>query len=110
MEERRHACPRIKIDFKITFQYSGTTVSADILNLSSGGIFIKTDNPPPVDATFSLRFHLPGDPEPLAIEGQVVWVKQESKAVPSGMGVQFIKISPWHKKRLQAFVESFMVD
>ena len=110
MEERRHACPRIKINLKTTFKHSGVTVSADILNLSSGGIFIKTDYPLPLDATFSLRFHLPGDPEPLDTEGQVVWIKQESKASPSGMGVQFIKISPWHKKRLQAFVESFMVD
>jgi uncharacterized protein (TIGR02266 family) len=110
MDERRHACPRIKINIKTTFKHSGVTVSADILNLSSGGIFIKTDSQPPIDATLSLRFHLPGDPEPLDTEGQVVWIKQESKAAHSGMGVQFNKISPWHKKRIQAFVESFMVD
>ena len=85
-------------------------MSADILNLSSGGIFIKTGYPPPLDATFSLRFHLPSDPEPLDTEAQVVWIKQESKASPSGMGVQFNKIPPWHKKRIQAFVESFMID
>ena len=106
MEERRQTCPRIATTIKIAFQNSGAPVSSYILNLSSNGIFIKTDTPAPVDSKLSLRFHLPGDLEPVTIEGRVVWIKQTANAFPSGMGIQFTEMSPVHRERIQAFVES----
>jgi len=106
MEEKRQACPRIATNIRIAFQDSGAPVSSYILNLSSGGIFIKTDDPPPVDSTVSLRFHLPGDLEPINIEGRVVWIKQTGNSFPSGMGIEFTEISPLHKQKIHAFVES----
>jgi uncharacterized protein (TIGR02266 family) len=106
MEERRQTCPRIATTIKIAFQNSGAPVSSYILNLSSNGIFIKTDTPAPVDSKLSLCFHLPGDLEPVTIEGRVVWIKQTANAFPSGMGIQFTEMSPMHRERIQAFVES----
>ena len=106
MEEKRLACPRIETHIKIAFQDSGVPVSSYFLNLSSGGIFIKTDNPAPVDSVLSLLLHVPGDHEPLNIQGRVVWIKKNANSFPSGMGIQFIDIAPQHKERIQAFVES----
>jgi uncharacterized protein (TIGR02266 family) len=106
MEERRQACPRIATNLKIAFQDSGAPVSSYILNLSSDGIFIKTDTPAPVDSTLSLRFHLPGDLEPLDIEGRVVWIKQTANSFPSGMGIRFTEMSKSHKQKIQSFIES----
>jgi uncharacterized protein (TIGR02266 family) len=110
MEEEKRRFPRIKTNIKTTYQYSGVTVRAEILNVSSNGIFIKTNYPPPIDSTLYVHFHFPGDPEPLDIEGQVVWVKQTIQAAFPGMGIQFNKISPVHKERIQAFVESHMIN
>ena len=106
MEERRQASPRVATTIKIAFQNSGAPVSSYIVNLSSDGIFIKTDTPEPVDSTLSLRFHLPGDLEPVNIKGRVVWIKKTANSFPSGMGIQFTEMSPMHRERIQAFVES----
>jgi uncharacterized protein (TIGR02266 family) len=106
MEERRQACPRIETHIKIAFQDSRAPVSSYFLNLSSGGIFIKTDNPAPVDSILSLLLHMPGDLEPLNIQGRVVRIKKHANSFPAGMGIQFIDIPPLHKERIQAFVDS----
>ena len=106
MEEKRQACPRLAINLRITFQETGDPVNSYILNLSSGGIFIDTDDPPPIDSTLSLLFHLPDDHEPMSLEGRVVWIKQTANACPSGMGIEFTGISPFHKQKIQSFVES----
>jgi uncharacterized protein (TIGR02266 family) len=106
MEEKRQASPRVATTIKIAFQNSGVPVSSYILNLSSGGIFIKTDTPLPIDSMLSLHFQLPGDLEPMNIQGRVVWIKQKANAFPSGMGVQFTELSQAHKKKIHAFVES----
>jgi len=106
MEQNKRECPRIATNIKITIQNSGTPVISHIVNLSSGGIFVKTDNPLPIDSTLSLRFHLPGDLEPVHSEGLVVWIKQTGNLFPTGMGIEFTKISPLHKQKIHAFVES----
>jgi uncharacterized protein (TIGR02266 family) len=85
MEERRQASPRIATAIKTAFQDSGAPVSSYILNLSSNGIFIKTDTPAPVDSTLALRFHLPGYPKPVKIKGRMAWIKQTANAFHSEM-------------------------
>jgi uncharacterized protein (TIGR02266 family) len=106
MPEQRQALPRVATTIEITFQHDDVSVRTFMVNLSSGGIFIKTDNPLPIDSPLGMRFHLPGDPEIMEMQGTVVWVKQKSNVFPAGMGVQFTEIAPVHCARIQAFVES----
>jgi uncharacterized protein (TIGR02266 family) len=110
MGDKIQRFPRIKTNIKTIFEFSGVLLSGDILNLSRGGIFVRTSIQPPVDEALSLRFYLPGDPEPLEVEGRAVWIQKTANALPPGMGVQFDNIPPLHKERLHAFVESHMVN
>jgi len=75
------------------------------MNMSSGGVFIKTNHLLPIDAEFALNLQLPDDPEIMAFHGRVVWTKSVSNASPAGMGIQFINILPDHEKKLSVFVE-----
>jgi uncharacterized protein (TIGR02266 family) len=108
MDEMRRACRRVAANIEIIYQDSGAPVNSYILNVGGGGIFIKTENPPPIDSKLSLRFHLPDNHEPLNIEGRVVWVKQKANSFPTGMGVKFADMSPVHMERIRAYVESQM--
>jgi uncharacterized protein (TIGR02266 family) len=106
MEEKRLAGTRVAITIGTAFQHEGAEVCSSILNLSSGGVFIIADNPLPIDTQLSMRFHLPGDTEIIAIRGRVVWIKQRSSVIPAGMGIQFTEISPDHQEKIEAFVKA----
>jgi len=41
-------------------------------NISRGGIFIETDDPPPMDAAVQVEIQLPDEPAPVTTNGVVV--------------------------------------
>ena len=106
MEEKRQAGPRVATAIEITVLSADASQTSTVLNLSSGGIFIKADNPLPIDSPLSMWFHLPGDPERMDVQGRVVWIKQKSSVLPAGMGVQFTELSPAHQEKIMAFIDS----
>ncbi len=104
MEDKRIE-PRINTSMALAFSSSGDFLFAMIKNISSTGVFIETDTVLSVDTELALRLSLPPDTEMMDIAGRVVWVKQASGESPAGMGVEFIKMSYAHKRKLHAFVE-----
>jgi uncharacterized protein (TIGR02266 family) len=103
MENCRRA-PRISTDLKLVSRNSGNSIDTRI-NMSSGGLFIKTNHLLPVDAEFPLNLQLPGDPEIMTIKVRVVWTKSVASASPAGMGIEFINILPEHENKILVFVE-----
>ena len=101
----RRVMPRIATSLEIAFKSSGVFTYSYILNLSSGGLFIKTDKPLPIDAEMEMSIQLPDDPEILHLRGRVAWTKQESRAFPAGMGIQFIGLPSEYLQKIQSFVE-----
>ncbi len=92
--------PRITRNLEIAFQYSGRFEWSSLLNLSGGGVFIKTNHPLPVDSTLTMQITLPGDSELLDIEGRVVWVKQKINSPDAGMDMEFSEISMQHQEKI----------
>lgn len=109
MKNFRNA-PRISTDLQLVSRNSGNSVDSRILNMSSGGVFIKTDHLLPVDAEFSLHLELPGDPDVMTLRARVVWTKSVASASPAGMGIQFVDISPEHEKKIVSFVSHLSKD
>ena len=102
-DARRQA--RISTNLTLISGDSGNCIDSCLMNMSSGGVFIKTNHLLPVDAEFTLKLQLPDDPEIMAIDGRVVWTKSVSNASPAGMGIQFTNMLPNHEKKIAAFVE-----
>ncbi|TVQ78614.1 MAG: hypothetical protein EA369_06305 [Bradymonadales bacterium] len=76
------------------------------VDISRGGMYIKTPQPYPLSSSFQFRLLL--DPEP-PLEGiaLVRWVQgEESPTHPKGMGVEFVDLSPRDKNRLRKIVKS----
>jgi uncharacterized protein (TIGR02266 family) len=64
-------------------------------NVTRGGVFLASRNPPPVGTTFAFEIQLAGGEVALAGDGKVTWIKPFDPAAPQkphGMGVQFLRL------------------
>jgi len=95
--------PRKTQALSLAFKNRATLIKAFTANASGGGLLIKTPSPLPKGEQFAIKLHLPGNPEPVKIECEVVWSRTESddpEQYPVGMGVKFIEISSADQQRL----------
>ena len=99
MVENNRTNQRVEKNIEILFGEAGAFIKSHTLNVSNGGLFLKTENPLPIDSIVTLRMRLPGETEPLEIQGCVVWSNPKGKNndFPSGMGIQFITMNSEHK-------------
>ena len=104
MKDKRTTA-RIQTKLKLVSCDAGNSMDAYVMNMSSCGVFIRTNRLLPVDAVFAFTLQLPGDPEIMTIDGRVVWTKSVSSASPAGMGIEFTYILPDHQNKIAAFVE-----
>lgn len=75
------------------------------IDVSRGGMFVKTNQPYPIRSTFPFRLQL-SDKESIEGVGLVRWTQnQASSSHPAGMGVEFLDLSEREKTRIRAFVQ-----
>jgi len=87
---------RVQKSLSLTYKDDRAFINAYTGNVSSGGLFIRTDNPLPQGEQFFLKLQLPDVSEPLKINCEVFWSRRKSEATearPSGMGVKFLEMS-----------------
>src|SRR5437867_1923996 len=78
----RRGSPRVVLGIPITYRFGNTIAAALSLNLSRGGIAIRTTSPLENGATVRVRFRLPGSKMEIEAEGTVAWSDQRH-----GMGL-----------------------
>ena len=108
MSDKRTS-PRASTNIEIMFKETGSFIRSYMLNVSNGGLFIKTDNPLPLESEVKLKVILPDDTEIMEIQGQVVWVNPPTarNSFPVGMGIQFMDLMPEHKMKIEEFVQKY---
>ncbi len=84
-ERRRHE--RFPIRLPVTFEFAGTLHEVTCLNVSAGGMYLETADPPPLRSSLSFRVWL-GDANlsatrSIALRGTVV------RFAGGGIGIQF---------------------
>jgi uncharacterized protein (TIGR02266 family) len=97
----RRTSPRVVLGIPIAYRFGNTIAAALTLNLSHGGIAIRTTSPLDQDARARLRFRLPGSKKDIDVEARVAW---SDKRV--GMGMQFEKVQPADQGAIDAFVDA----
>jgi uncharacterized protein (TIGR02266 family) len=84
-------------------------VSSKIMNISRGGLFVKTRRPPPRDTPLEIEFYLPAGQDPVKATGSVVWINPAASRgnaiLPVGVGIHFDAISSRDLKRIEAYIE-----
>jgi uncharacterized protein (TIGR02266 family) len=104
-EQRRH----VRFPVCLAVQYgkqSPIEYNSFILNMSEGGIYIRTDEPFPVGTEISIRLSIPPQIKLLvALTGKVAWVNGEGSSLPPGMGIKFDEHNKEALGQLNAFLE-----
>ncbi len=89
---RRHE--RFPIQLRIVYDYEGEARREHSDNLSRGGLFIHSFDPPAIGAVLELELYAPGRKDALQIQARVMHAVSVEEAavrgVRSGAGVQFI--------------------
>ncbi len=88
---------RVRVRLVIRYRYEGDTrvLQRYSVNMSSGGVFLATDDVLPENTPLKLEFSLPGEMRVVSCRGRVAWVNHPQHKVspdlPAGMGIQFVE-------------------
>ena len=97
----RRGSPRVVLGIPIAYRFGNTIAAALTLNLSRGGIAIRTTSPLEPGTDVKLRFRLPGSRRDIDLESLVAWTDRRM-----GMGLQFRQVTPADQAAIDEFVDS----
>jgi CRP/FNR family cyclic AMP-dependent transcriptional regulator len=98
---------RLQKTLSLTYKDNMAFVRAYLGNVSTGGVFIRTEKPLFEGEKFLLRMQLPELPDPLKISCEVVWARgpaQSTPKEPAGLGVKFIEMTKKDSELLKQYV------
>jgi uncharacterized protein (TIGR02266 family) len=96
----RRSSPRVVLGIPIAYRFGNTIAAALTLNLSKGGLAIRTMGPLDAGAKARARFRLPGSKRDIEAEGRVAWSDRRV-----GMGLQFEQVSAADQTAIDEFVD-----
>ncbi len=99
---------RILEALSVTYRDKRSFLDAYKGNLSSGGMFIRTENPRKQGEHFLLKLHLPDLPDSVKIKCEVVWARKKGEKKPDsppGMEVRFIDMTKKNHQILKEYLK-----
>lgn len=100
-EYNRRANPRALLGMSVAYRLGNTIAAAVTLNISRGGLAIRTTSPLAPGTLVRVRFRLPGASREVAADAQVRWGERRV-----GMGLQFTRIEPSDRTAIDEFVRA----
>src|SRR5688572_21568750 len=97
----RRSSPRVVLGIPIQYRFGNTIAAALTLNLSHGGIAIRTTSPLESGSKIKVRFRMPGSKRDIDAEGRVAWSDRRV-----GMGIQFERVEAAHQSIIDNFVDA----
>jgi uncharacterized protein (TIGR02266 family) len=97
----RRSNARVPLRVPISFRAGSMIAGAVTLDVSKGGLGIRTMNPLPKDTAVHIKLRLPGTTSDFEASGRVSWTVRNT-----GMGVQFEQVSSNDQHALDKFVDS----
>ena len=100
-EHNRRASPRVTLNTQVSYRIGNAIATALCINVSTGGIAVRTTNPLAVDARVKARFRLPRVAHDIECDARVAW-----GSPGLGMGLQFTRIDPNDQAAIEAYVNA----
>ncbi len=102
---------RIKTHIHIHYgPYQNHIINGHGLDISTGGLYLKTELPLSVNEHICLIFHLPNRADPVNCNARVVWtnpvIGRRKPELPPGVGVEFIDLTPEELSSVFHFINS----
>jgi hypothetical protein len=83
-------------------------VDCDVINASSGGLFLASSSPPPIGQALTLELAL-DQGRPISMNGRVVWINDgqhpSAEQLPRGFGVRIQRLGLSEKLTLLKFLQ-----
>ena len=109
-QQHVRASERFDLEVKVDLESDHNFYTGLTQNISAGGLFIATNAIRRIGDRITLKFFLPGSTEPLAVETEVRWIRENSALNrvdgATGMGVRFVNLSAEAAQAIQQFIES----
>jgi len=110
MADDRRSARRARLS-AVRVAYEGATGErhqAEVLDLSRGGLFLKSEAPVAVGKRLSLEIHVSGEASPWPALGRVVWIRSraESESRPAGMAVKLIDVEDSVSEAIDRLVQT----
>jgi uncharacterized protein (TIGR02266 family) len=96
----RRSSPRVTTGLPVSYRVANTIAAALTLNVSRGGLAVRTTSPPDVGTIVRLRFRVPTTKREIDAEGEVRWIDRRL-----GMGVRFTRLSDEDQAAIEEFVQ-----
>jgi len=104
------AAERFDLEVKVDLESDHNFYTGLTQNISAGGLFIATHVLRKIGDRISLKFTFPGTSEPVTIETEVRWIRENTALHRAeggtGMGVRFINLSPEASAAITKFLQS----
>ena len=90
--------PRKPCLIQVLGNVQNQTFKSYIIDISTVGVFIETNETFMVGQDIGLAFTLPGQDTMIKLPGKIAWKGLQ------GLGVKFLKLTPDHEKQIRAFI------
>src|SRR5918996_223839 len=96
----RRGSPRVVLGIPVAYRFGNTIAAALTLNLSKGGVAIRTMSPLQQGSKVRVRFRLPGSKNDIDADSRVAWSDRRI-----GMGLQFERVTAADQNAIDEFVD-----
>jgi uncharacterized protein (TIGR02266 family) len=109
--EEPRSSPRISTKFLVIIREETPAKELVCINLSEGGMYLRTLNPLDEESLIHIKFTLPHDTTPLDLAAEVVRTAPLADLieVEPGMGLRFINVTDSVASRLRNFIQWEMI-
>ena len=97
----RRSSPRVVLGVPIAYRVGNAISTSLTLNVSHGGVAIRSSNPLDVASVVRVRFRMPGGKKDIDAEARVAWSDRRI-----GMGLQFTAIDAEAKASIDDYVQT----
>lgn len=98
---RRRTSPRVALGIPIAYRFGNTIATATMVNVSNGGMAIRTTNVLQVGTTMKVHFRLPGTAHDVDADAVVRWGEHKTS-----MGTSFTQMTGDGQLIVDSFVEA----
>jgi len=107
--QRPVPAPRYPASLKVAFSGVPGSISGEATNISSTGMFVRTETALPIGAVVSVALELPDGEGPVPVQAKVIHVRtpvvSRSLQLDPGVGVQFVGGDDAFRARVDQYIE-----
>jgi uncharacterized protein (TIGR02266 family) len=97
----RRSSPRVTLGIPVAYRFGNTIAAALTLNISRGGLSVRTTSPLAVGTAVKVRFRVPTAKNDIEAEALIAWTDRRV-----GMGLQFTKVSAADQAHIDDYIHA----